>query len=142
MASKLLQLVIIFALIGVLTAISCKSNQYYAADGSCATCLANCTSCSNAVFCTSCLDGYFLVSNSVNVTCQTCPQIYIGCNTCISNIACTKCNNGYFLNLGACSNCSTKIPFCNNCSSDGSICNQCKYPFILTNNSCLSGTVS
>ncbi len=142
MSSKLLQLVAIFSLITTLTAISCKSNQYYAPDGSCVSCIANCTTCSNAQYCTSCSEGFFLVSGSSSVTCQNCAQIFVGCTSCISNIACTNCVNGYFLNLGFCFPCSNKIQFCNNCSSDGSTCNQCKYPFILEKNSCVSGTVS
>lgn len=142
MALKLMQLAAILALVVVGSALSCASNQYYNNDISCIDCPQNCSTCSNAQFCTSCKTGFFLVSNAFNVTCQTCSQIYIGCNTCLSNVACTNCNEGYFLNGGVCSLCSVKNIFCILCSRDGNTCTQCSYPFTLVKGLCISATVS
>ena len=142
MGSKLLQLVALLSLVGLMSAISCSSNQYYAFDGSCVNCPENCSTCSNAQFCTACLSNFYLVSNNYNVTCQTCSQIFVGCATCLSNVACTKCISGYFISNAVCTPCSSKIIFCNSCSNDGKTCIDCSYPFILVNNLCVSQVIS
>jgi hypothetical protein len=72
MSSKFLQLAIVLALASVLGALSCSSNQYYVSDLYCVNCPSNCSTCSNADFCTSCNDNYFLVRNSFDAACQTC----------------------------------------------------------------------
>ena len=142
MSSKIVQLALLLALLAAASGQSCSSSQFYAFNGSCVDCPANCTTCSNAEFCTACKDTFFLVSNSFNVTCQTCSKIFVGCLTCLSNVACTKCAAGYFISGGICTPCSAKNLFCAECSADGSNCTVCSYPFILYNNLCVSAVVS
>lgn len=142
MSSKFLQLVTILALVASISAIVCSTNQYYAADGSCGKCPENCATCSNAQFCTSCLNNFYLVNNNFNVTCQGCSQIFVGCKTCLSNVACTECGDGFFVGNGICNHCSTKNLFCARCSADGNICTLCTFPFILSKNICVSATIS
>lgn len=142
MSSKFLQLATLLALATILGALSCSSNQYYVGDQYCVNCPSNCSTCSNADFCTSCQPNYFLVKGNFNATCQTCSQIFVGCATCLSNVACTKCVEGYFVKDFGCSLCSSRTLFCISCSADGNTCNQCAYPFILVKNLCVSATVN
>lgn len=137
-----MQLVSLLTLIIMGSALSCASNQYYNNDISCIDCPQTCATCANTQYCTSCINGYYLVGNSKGTSCQSCSQIYLGCNSCLVNVACVSCNTGYFLNNGICNLCSVRNNFCILCSTDGTICTQCSYPFILVNGQCLSATVS
>lgn len=143
MRSNFMQLGLLLALATAISTLTCTSTQYYVNDVQCVNCPSTCATCSNADFCTSCNDKYFLVRNPFNVTCQGCSQIFVGCSVCLSNVACTKCIDGYFVKNSVCAPCSARTLFCVNCSADGSTCNQCAYPFILDkNNLCVSQTVN
>lgn len=142
MGSKFLQLTLLFLLVAAFVAQNCASNQYYANNGTCQNCAANCSTCANALYCLSCNNNFFLVASATNVTCQSCSQIYVGCSACLSNVACTQCITGYFLMNTICVPCAAQNLYCAQCSTDGSTCTLCQYPFFLVNNVCTSQTIN
>ena len=76
-----------------------------------------CVDCSNFGRCTSCFQGYYLVSSSL---CEICPQ---GCSQCSSSISCSACLPGYTLNplTNRCDPCSANCLTCN-----GKSCSRCR----------------
>ena len=142
MASKFIQLFLVAAMASVIVAQTCPSGQYRDTNNLCQSCLSNCRTCESAEYCTSCNANTFLVIATGSVSCRPCSRVLQGCSICLTNIACKTCATGYVLEAdNKCSSCATRIANCSTCSTDGLTCQQCRYPYILTNNTCISSTV-
>jgi hypothetical protein len=141
MKSKLLQLSLLLALAAVMTAQTCPDGRYRDPSSLCLPCSSTCATCESATYCTSCVANHFLVAGNNSVVCTPCSTVLLGCSQCLTNVACRTCAVGYTLKDGSCFTCATSIANCSTCSSDGLTCNTCRYPYVLSNNSCISSTV-
>ena len=142
MTSKLVQVLLVAVLSSVILAQTCPSGQFRDPNNICQTCMSNCRTCESESYCTSCNANTFLVVASGSVSCKPCSMVLGGCSICLTNIACQTCQAGFVLEANnTCSNCATRIANCSTCSTDGATCQQCRYPYILTNNTCISSTV-
>ena len=139
--------------------LSCNNDHYLdSSSNSCIECISPCQTCSYREICDSCIDDYFLISNSCyecnknckttlddNCKCDTCEDGYYlenyqcfqcdsNCNTCsVSSINCLSCNIGYYLSTS--NNCEECPNICEECTNEN-ICNSCINNYFLFNNIC------
>ena len=131
---------------------SCPSGTFQdVATGTCATCNANCSTCSgSATNCSTCLAGTIFYNNTclsscpynyfpINGNCITCGS----CITCSSATTCVQCYSGYYLFGGTC---YSKCPDTGIADPSTMTCTQCDSSCLtcsgMTNNctSCKGGT--
>ena len=74
-----------------------------------------------------CIDDYFLLSNSTK--CISYDELNICEDKTISG--CNKCSEGYYIDNQYCSKCSNEIENCINCNGETGECNECKDEYVL-----------
>ncbi len=100
---------------------TCGATTYYS-GGSCLPCLANCSVCTNAIFCVTCSGGTILNQNST--ACLMCTDTMPNCATCSNLTYCLTCVSGYIVDsINNCSLCEDVYPNCLTCTSG--LCSQC-----------------
>lgn len=76
----------------------------YLSGGSCLQCMANCSSCANASYCSNCTGGMVQDGSGGCTFAYNCPTID-NCLLCDNSTGCSQCNSGYNLdNSSSCSN--------------------------------------
>ncbi len=117
-------------------------------DNACNGCGEGCSSCVEELttysgtttplsmaFCTSCYDGYELISANGGRSqyCEiSCPS---HCSRCSSSSSCTLCDNGYTLSNGQCVEKVACPSNCAECDSSG-VCTKCDGGYVLKNGAC------
>ncbi|ELP89646.1 protein serine/threonine kinase, putative, partial [Entamoeba invadens IP1] len=87
-------------------------NGYYLDNNECIKCGANCKTCSDSVYCTSCEDGSFI---DTNYRCQSLGDLSKKCKIAMpSGGGCAICKDGYFKSGIDCNECDDS---CYNCDS-------------------------
>ncbi|ELP91000.1 protein serine/threonine kinase, putative [Entamoeba invadens IP1] len=111
----------------------CNTSYFRSNEGTCESCINNCTDCNQMNKCLKCQDNYFLSFDSTK--CNS----YDLLTNCISKSpsGCTTCSTGYFVKNQYCSLCSENTENCTSCDSNG-ICNSCDDNFVLTSSRCTS----
>ena len=72
-------------------------DAYYANQGDCDRCMANCNRCKEASKCLDCQNGYYF--SVTNTICKKCPN---QCKRCYGRYTCLECNEDYFLAVRSC----------------------------------------
>jgi hypothetical protein len=91
---------------------------YYTSSGSCQQCISPCNACTDAVACTTCVTGYYLLEN-------------VTTNNCVST-----CPSGYYLLGNLCKQCNS---LCTICADSPDNCFKCiSSAYYLSPNKCLS----
>ncbi|ESU39880.1 Variant-specific surface protein [Giardia duodenalis] len=76
---------------------------YNVNGGTLVTCPEGCSACTSSTACTTCADGYVLISGAT--TCSKCDASCLTCETSAST--CTACASGYYLSGSACTSCES-----------------------------------
>jgi proprotein convertase subtilisin/kexin type 5 len=106
-------------------------------DLPCVPCPAQCLTCIMTTRCTSCQDGYYLLSEA----CLPCPAGCVNCtfDAALGQPTCLLCDSSFYVTGGNCFLCSSAIPSCLNCTS-ATYCLACAdtaMAYSATDNSCV-----
>lgn len=106
-----------------------------AENNTCVGCSTNCSECSDASTCFTCLDGSYLNGTA----CKECLE---NCKVCTGSTSCTTCNTGYELNNDhtACTKSSTSVTG-RECLESVSGCIKCDSTTPTTCVLCSSGSI-
>lgn len=90
----------------------------------CLDCPANCSICTSATVCETCLENYVLL---LDKTCKRCNDYH--CSTCDLTGKCTQCSSNYFMEPSN-STCTACLPGCKTCRNSSS-CEACNIDYKL-----------
>lgn len=99
----------------------------------CRPCAYNCKSCLSPSTCTTCYDGFNLLTGSGSQVCQPCPYNCLKCLTANSISKCLQCNDGTYLdsNTQTCRTCPTGAKTC----LDSTTISECLSGYLKSSNS-------